>query len=120
MALVQATLPLAKKIYNLSYDRLEELRKPYETVVEIERGKLPLPATVAQWSSLEFVGALMHEKDSTTVDRNVRQLVHIAFRVAAEMGDEFRQGLITARETIEGNVTHNLYSRHIEPLYIGK
>jgi hypothetical protein len=115
-----ATLPLAKKIYTLAFDRFEELRKPYETVVEIEQQKLPSPATVAQWSSSEFIGALKHDQGSLTLDRNFRQLIHIAFRVAAEIGDEFRQSLITARTSIEHNVTYNLYSRHIEPLFIGK
>jgi hypothetical protein len=114
-----ATLPLAKRIYALAYDRYEELRKPYETVVEIEQQKLPLPSAVDRWSCSEFVGALRHEQGSTTLDRNFRQLVHIAFRVAAEMGEEFRRSLVSARATIEENVTRNLYDRHIEPLFIG-
>lgn len=116
----KATLPLAKKIYMQAFTRFEELCKPYETVIEIDHQKLPLPAEVAHWTSSEFVGALKHEKDSPTLDRNFRQLVHVAFRVAAEMGDEFRQSLITARGSIEQNVTHNLYARHIKPLFVGK
>jgi membrane-bound lytic murein transglycosylase len=114
------TLPIAKKIYALAFDRFEELRKPYETVVEIEQGKLPKPSSVAQWSSDQFVGALKHDQGSKTLDRNFRQLVHIAFPVASEMGDEYRNALISARASIEQNVTYNLYTRHIEPLFVGK
>ena len=120
LASEKTTLPLVKKIYALAFDRFDELRKPYETVVEIEQQKLPSPSKVAQWSSSEFIGTLKHEQGSPTLDRNFRQLVHIAFRVAAELGDEFRQGLLTARVSIEHNVTQNLYTRHIEPLFVGK
>jgi hypothetical protein len=114
------TLPIAKKIYMFAFDRFEELRKPYETVVEIEQSKLPKPSAVTQWSSDQFVGALKHDQGSKTLDRNFRQLVHIAFRVASEMGDEYRNALISARASIEQNVTYNLYTRHIEPLFVGK
>jgi len=91
-----------------------------KTVVEIEQDKLPKPSAVAQWSSDQFNGALKHDQGSPTLDRNFRQLVHIAFRVAAEMGDEYRNALISARASIEQNVTYNLYNRHIEPLFVGK
>ena len=119
MAADQSTLPLVKKIYTLAFDRFDELRKPYETVVEIDQQKLPLPAAVDRWTSAEFIGTLKHDQGSPTLDRNFRQFVHIAFRVAAELGDEFRQGLSTARASIEENVTHNLYDRHIKPLFVG-
>jgi hypothetical protein len=66
------------------------------------------------------VAALKHDQGSKTLDKNFRQLVHIAFRVAAEMGDEFKNGLVQARESIEHNVTYNLFNRHIEPLFLGK
>jgi hypothetical protein len=114
------TLPIAKKIYSSAYDRFEELRKPYETVVEIERDKLPLPSQVDRWSAQQFVASLKHEHKSPTLDRNFRQLIHIAFRIAAEMGEEFRAGLISARAPIEQHVTENLYQRHIKPLFVGK
>jgi tagaturonate epimerase len=119
LAAEEATLPLVKRIYSLAFDRFDELRKPYETVVEIEQQKLPLPSVVNQWSASEFVGTLKHEQGSITLDRNFRQFVHIAFRVAAEMGDEFRDSLLTARASIEENVTYNLYARHIMPLFVG-
>jgi len=115
-----STLPIAKKIYALAFDRFEELRKPYETVVEIEQSKLPAPSVVNAWTSEQYVAALKHDQGSKTLDKNFRQLVHIAFRIAAEMGDEFKNGLVQARESIEHNVTYNLYNRHIEPLFLGK
>jgi hypothetical protein len=112
-------LTLAKKIYARAYDRLEELRKPYETVVEIEQSNLPKPTAVAGWSSAEFISALSHDRSNPRFNRDLRQLVHIGFRIAAEMGDDFREELMRSRSAIEKNVTDNLFLRHIRPLFLG-
>jgi hypothetical protein len=45
--------------------------------------------------------------------------MHVAFKVAAEMGTEFREALAAARETVARCVTDNLYERHIRPLFVG-
>jgi hypothetical protein len=112
-------LALAKKIYARAYDRMEELRKPYETVVEIEQSNLPKPAAVAGWSSEDFISALSHDRSNPRFNRDLRQLVHIGFRIAAEMGEEFREALLRSRSPIERNVTDNLFLRHIRPLFLG-
>jgi hypothetical protein len=49
----------------------------------------------------------------------LRQLVHVAFRVAAEMGAEFTSALDDAREIAGRCVTDNLFDRHIRPLFLG-
>ena len=49
-----------------------------------------------------------------------RQLVHIGFKVAAEMGDKYTNALIKYADVIAKNVSENLYSRHIKPLFLGK
>ena len=45
--------------------------------------------------------------------------MHVAFKVAAEMGDEYRQTLRSAAETVDRCVTDNLFERHIRPLFLG-
>jgi hypothetical protein len=45
--------------------------------------------------------------------------VHIAFRVAAEIGSDWSTALVEAREIAGRCVTENLYDRHLKPLFIG-
>ena len=112
-------LAIAKRIYLEALPRYDELCKPYATVIQIERDKLPRAADVEKWSGEDFVRRLRHDKTCPDYDVNFRQLVHIAFRIAAEMGDPWRNALTTAREIAGRCVTENLYDRHIKPLFVG-
>ncbi|MCX7984507.1 MAG: tagaturonate epimerase family protein [Bacteroidetes bacterium] len=112
-------LAIAKKIYDQAYNRIEELRKPYETVVDINVTNLPSPSVVATWSSDEFVATLKHDTKNPKFNKDFRQLIHISFRIAAEMGAEYISALHAARHIIEEHVTENLYVRHIKPLFLG-
>jgi hypothetical protein len=120
LAASEKNLKIAQAIYSEAYGRRAELLKPYETVVEIDERKLPDPGLVARWSSGEFLSALKHDKNNPRYNSDFRQLVHIAFRIAAELGDVFRTALIESREIIEQHVTDNLFDRHIKPLFLGK
>ncbi len=113
-------LDIAKRIYRGAFDRYDELQKPYATVIDIDRAKLPSPSTVDGWSSADYVAALEHDQKNPKYSIHVRQLVHIAFRIAAEMGEEYRQALIDNRRIIEEGVTHNLFERHVRPLFLGQ
>jgi hypothetical protein len=44
--------------------------------------------------------------------------MHVAFKVAAEMGDEYRDALRAAAEIADRCVTENLFERHIRPLFL--
>jgi tagaturonate epimerase len=112
-------LAVAKKIYLQALPRFDELCKPYATVVEIDRAQLPPPAAVEKWGAEDFVNRLRHDQAQPAYDRNLRQLVHVAFRVAAEMGTEWTGALATARETAGRCVRENLFDRHIRPLFLG-
>jgi len=112
-------LAVAKKIYLQALPRFDELCKPYATVVEIDRAQLPPAATVEKWSAEDFVTRLRHDQAQPAYDRNLRQLVHVAFRVAAEMGAEWTDALVAARETAGRCVQENLFERHIRPLFLG-
>ncbi len=114
-----AGLQIAKDIYAESFRRFDDLAKPYLPVIDIDRGKLPQPSQVASWTSEEFVETLRHNQSSQRYSVHFRQLVHIGFRVAAEMGDRYKSLLRTYRAEIEDNVTTNIYDRHIVPLFLG-
>jgi tagaturonate epimerase len=111
-------LGMAKDIYAKAFARFDELAKPYLAVIDIDRGRLPSPEEVAGWSARDFVEALEHEPSRPRFNADFRQLVHIAFRVAAEAGGRFTNLLENDRETIESHVTANLLRRHIEPLFL--
>ena len=113
-------LELAKEIYAKSFSRIDELTKPYATVVDIDMKQLPTPEQVAGWSSEQFVGALRHDQSSGKLNLSFRQLVHVSFKIAAELGTKYTDALEKYSEITAKNVSDNLYSRHIKPLFLGK
>lgn len=112
-------LRLAKEVYASAYERYDELCKPYLTVIDIDRKKLPDPAAVSTWSAAQYVAALQHNQASAEFNLHFRQLVHVGYKVAAEMNGRFTGLLQRCRSTIELNVTTNLFNRHIQPLFLG-
>jgi hypothetical protein len=114
-----AGLDTAKQVYVKAYDRIDELCKPYETVIDIDRAKLPDPRTVLSWTSEEYANALRHNQKDPRYNRHFRQLLHVGYKVASEMGDRYLQMLKDSREIIGKNVTENLFDRHIRPIFLG-
>ena len=113
-------LRLAKDIALQALGRLEELARPYLPVIAIDRSKLPSAWEVASWDARTFTEALQHDTGCPGFNRHFRQLVHIGFRIAAEMGDRFTGALDRYRGPIEDHVTANLLRRHIGPLFLGE
>ena len=111
-------LSIAKKAYANALSRFDELYVPYATVIDIDEDKLPSPEAVAQWSGEDFADALRHNQSCDKYDSNLRQLLHVAYKIAAEMGDEFLNALEKYEKTIAENVTENIYERHIKPIFI--
>lgn len=112
-------LAVAQEVYAAAYARIDELCKPYETVIRIDRSRLPDPKTVRSWGSEEFTSALRHNQKDPRYNLHFRQMLHIGYKVAAEMGDRYLQMLVKYRDTIGRNVTENLFDRHITPLFLG-
>jgi hypothetical protein len=112
-------LEVAQEIYAAAYSRIDELCKPYETVIDIDRSKLPDPQNVRSWGSEEYARTLRHNQADPRYNLHFRQLLHVGYKVAAEMGDRYLQMLVKYRETIGQNVSENLYERHIVPLFLG-
>jgi len=111
-------LAIAKQIYAEALSRFDELCTPYATVIDIDRDKLPTPDVVSQWNGDEFANALRHDQSCDKYDPNLRQLLHVAYKIAAEMGDDFLNALKKHEQIIAQNVTENIYKRHIKPIFI--
>ena len=110
-------LVIAKQIYEKAYHRFDELCRPYATVIDIDFKALPDPEAVKVWSGSAFAGALRHDQAQPLYNPNLRQLLHVGYKVAAEMGDRYLNALRKNRETVSRHVTENLYDRHIRPLF---
>jgi hypothetical protein len=113
-------LEVAKEVYTRALARCEELCAPYASVVDIDRKKLPSAETVARWDSATFAGALRHDPKCPGYNPHLRQLVHVGYKVAAELGPRYLGALERHAGAIARNVTENLYERHIRPLFCGE
>ena len=111
-------LALVKDIYAIAYGRREELSLPYADVLDIRPDHLPAPATVLAWNPAEYAAALRHDQSCPAYNSDLRQLLHVAFRVAAEKGRIYLDLLESCESVIARNVTENLYRRHLVPLLL--
>ena len=111
-------LDLAKEIYAKALDKKDALCAPYSAVIDIEAGKLPSKETVKGWSSEQFVSALRHDPGCKAFNPSLRQLIHVGYKIAAQMGDRYLRMLEACEPTIAKNVTGNLYDRHLKPLFV--
>ena len=110
-------LAVAKKIYAGALNRYDELAAPYATVIDIDPVKLPPVEMVNSWSSEQYVNALRHEQTCAAYNPSFRQLIHVAYKVAYELGDEYFQALEKHSDIVGRNVTHNLLNRHLIPIF---
>ncbi len=111
-------LNIAKEIYINAYDRYDELCEPYSLVIDINKLKLPNPKEVTKWTSEEYIRTLAHDKSCPDYNLHFRQLLHLGYKVAAEMGSRYKKTLKKYDEIIAQNVTENLFERHIKKLFL--
>ena len=111
-------LAMAKDIYEKALKKCEALCAPYATVIDIDAGKLPSGVEVRGWTSEQFTAALRHDPTNPGFNPSLRQLIHVGYKVAAEMGEKYLKLLESCEASVSRNVTANLYDRHIKPLFI--
>jgi tagaturonate epimerase len=111
-------LEIAKLIWSNAYNRMDELCQPYATVIDIRRELLPSPQNVDAWDSHAFVSALRHDSTNPDYNPHFRQLLHVSFKIAAEMGSKYLDAIEKYATVISRNVTDNLYERHIKRLFL--
>ena len=111
-------LAIAREVYRAAYARIDEVVAPYAAVVDIDRGALPQPSVVDRWEGAALAAALRHVESDPRYNPSMRQLVHVAFRVAAAMGSRYLGALERNEAVISRNVSANLWERHIAPLFL--
>ena len=110
-------LQLAKDVYAQAYEQRDALCAPYAAVISIDVNNLPLPHTVQAWSSEQYQNALRHVQSNAEFNSDVRQLLHVGFKVAAKLGPKYL-GFLDEFMGIGKNVTENLYDRHVKPVFV--
>ena len=111
-------LSIAKEIYIKAYNRYDELSRPYSMVININKSILPNPKVVINWTSEEYIRALTHDLSCPHYNPDFRQLLHIGYKIAAELGSRFRNSLKKHEDIIAHNVTNNLFDRHLNKLFL--
>jgi hypothetical protein len=109
-------LEMAKEIYAGSYNRREELCAPYADVIDIDPARLPSVEEVNSWSGEKLANTLRHIPGHPDYNADFRQLVHVAYKVAAEKGDAYYAMLEKYSEVVGNCVEENIYERHLKRL----
>lgn len=110
-------LVLAKKIYANSLNRKDELCAPYADVIDIDGRKLPTIEEVNSWDSEKYQNTLRHIPGHPDYNANFRQLIHVAYAVASELGKEYTDLLEKYEDIVGGCVEENIYERHLKRLF---
>jgi len=111
-------LTLAKEIYAKALENVDALCEPYASVIDIDSDKLPTAEKVAGWSGDQYANALRHVQEHPEFNQHLRQLLHIAFKLAAKEGARYTDLLKANSEVVGRNVTENLYDRHFKRLFV--
>ena len=112
-------LALAKEIYAKSLENVDALCAPYASVIDIDSDKLPTAEAVNDWNGDQYGNALRHVQEHPEFNQHFRQLLHIAFKLAAKEGARYTDLLKANAEVVGKNVAENLYDRHFKRLFVG-
>lgn len=110
-------LEAAKEIYTKALGRKEELCAPYADVIDIDDSRLPSAQDVASWESAKFANTLRHIPGHPDYNPHFRQLIHVGYKVAAEMGERYTNLLKEHKKIIGQCVEENIYDRHLCRLF---
>ena len=113
-------LEIAKEVYRSALDRYDELTAPYAAVIDIDRAALPSPEAVDAWDGETYANTLRHDPSCDAYNLNFRQLLHVGYKVASDMGDRYLDALEKFRDVVAQNVTENIYERHLKRVFIGE
>jgi hypothetical protein len=111
-------LRIAKDVYAQALSRFDELCGPYATVIDIDKAKLPSPTDVANWSGDQYAATLRHDQSNPRYNPHFRQLLHVGFKVAAQMGERYTDALKEYEAVIAMTVTENIFDRHMKRVFL--
>ncbi len=111
-------LLLAKEVYRKAFYHFDELTKPYATVIDIDKSALPAPDDVDVWDGRQYAETLRHDQENAHYNLHFRQLLHVGYKVAAEMGERYLATLQRHEEIVAKHVTENIFERHLKKIFM--
>lgn len=113
-------LALAREIYCEAIAHMDELCRPYASVIDIDRTKLPSAEVVAHWSGAQLAAAVRHDPNCLEFNPHIRQLLHVGYKLAAHKLDRYLGLIQRSKGVITSGVTLNLFERHLKPIFLGQ
>ena len=110
-------LALAKKIYVGALGRMDELTIPYATVIDVDVKALPSPEEVEKWDAETYARTMRHNQEDPLYNPSFRQLIHVSYKIAAELSGEYLPALEKYTDVIGEQITANIGERHIKRLF---
>lgn len=110
-------LALAKKIYVNALGRMDELTIPYATVIDVDVKALPSPEEVEKWDAETYARTMRHNQADPLYNPSFRQLIHVSYKIAAELSDEYLPALEKYTDVIGEQITANIGERHVKRLF---
>jgi len=110
-------LEFVKDVYIRSLEKVEELCAPYADVIDINIPKLPSKTEVAGWTGSKYAHTLRNVPGNPDFNPNMRQLIHVAYKMAAVRMDEYFKLLEANEKTVTQCVFENMYNRHVCRLF---
>ena len=110
-------LDLVRDIYGEALGHVDDLCAPYAAVIDIRRERLPSPAEVGAWEGPRLAAAIRHVPGDPRFSPDMRQLLHVAFKLAAREGRRYTDLLVAHADIVGRQVTVNLLERHLRPLF---
>ena len=110
-------LALAKKIYVNALGRMDELTIPYATVIDVDVKALPSPEVVEKWDAETYARTMRHNQADPLYNPSFRQLIHVSYKIAAELSDEYLPALEKYTDVIGEQITANIGERHVKRLF---
>ncbi len=90
------------------------------SVIDIDRAKLPTRGGSGRLDAASNSPARCGTTRSNPLfNPSLRQLLHVAFKLAAKKGQHYLDLLKKHEEIVGRNVTENLFERHLRPLFLG-
>ena len=110
-------LDFVKALYAESLERIDELTKPYADVLDISVKALPAAEELGSWDAQKLVHTIEHNPGHKDYNKDVRQLLHVGYKIAAEQRELFDQLRKENIFMLERRVTENIYQKHILRLF---
>ena len=107
-------LEIARDVYRTALKKFDELCGPYAAVIDIDKSKLPTPEEVDTWEGSRFARVLRHDQSDPLYNLHFRQLLHVGYKIAAQMGARYTDALKKYEEVVAHHVKENLLERHIK------